>query len=192
MSGVKIVTYISMLRGINVGGQRKIKMEDLISLYESLGFKYVKTYVQSGNVIFASPQEDPRELSKSIEAKIKQGFNFDVAVLLRTMAELHRIINDNPFLEEKGMETDKLYLTFLSGAPTGLGVGKVNEKNGGSDKFIVSNREIYLYLPHFYAKTKFSNDFFERKLCVAATTRNWKTVNALLDIAKKYKNGGRT
>jgi uncharacterized protein (DUF1697 family) len=178
-----MVTYVSMLRGINVGGQKRIKMEELIVLYESLGFKNVKTYVQSGNVIFNSA-EDVKEFSNMIEEKIRQVFSFPVAVLLRIPTELQQIVSNNPFLEEKGIDTDKLYITFLSNAPTESALSQMKEMHYQLDKFVTINKEIYLYCPNGYGRTKFSNDFFERKLGITATTRNWKTVKTLLEIAK--------
>lgn len=89
--------YISMLRGINVSGQKKIKMNELRTLYESLGFRPVKTYIQSGNVIFKSPASDTSELVSNIETKIKQTFGFSVSVIIRTASEFQHVINNNPF-----------------------------------------------------------------------------------------------
>ena len=180
-----MATYISLLRGINVGGQKKIKTEELLALFDSLGLKNVRTYVQSGNVIFNSPQRDIQELAKLIETKIVQAFNFSVAVLVRTPDELQRIIDDNPFLREKTADTGKLHVTFLSAMPAKSVVEQMKEMHNESDKFIISNKEIYLYCPDGYGRTKYSNDFFEKKLGMVATTRNWKTVNMLLDMAKK-------
>ena len=172
-----------MLRGINVGGQKRIKMEELIILYESLGFKNVMSYLQSGNVIF-NAAENIKGLPNVIEGKIKQVFSFPVAVLLRLPTELQQIINNNPFLEEKGLDTDKLFITFLSDAPTESALSQIKEMPDELDRFVANRKEIYLYCPNGYGRTKFSNDFFERKLGVTATTRNWKTVNTLFEIAK--------
>jgi uncharacterized protein (DUF1697 family) len=179
-----MITYISMLRGVNVGGQKSIKMEELVALYESLGFNNVTTYVQSGNVIFNAPEGDSKVFSTMIEQKIKQVYDFPVAVMLRIMPELQRIVNNNPFLKEKGIDTDKLYVTFLSLAPAAFAMSQVQDMHDKLDKFVAINREIYLYCPDGYGRTKYSNNFFERKLGVTATTRNWKTVNTLLEIAK--------
>jgi uncharacterized protein (DUF1697 family) len=103
---------------------------------------------------------------------------------LRTPDELRQIIKDNPFMQEKGIDASKLDVTFLSAVPAESGLKKVSGLPSGPDKFVIVNREVYLYCPNGYGGTKLSNDFFERKLDVAATTRNWKTVNALLDMAK--------
>ncbi len=173
-----------MLRGINVGSQKRIKMGELIVLYQSLGFKNVISYLQSGNVIFGTNAEGIKELANIIENKIKQIFGFEVVVLIRTPGELAQIVNDNPFLKGKDTNVDKLYITFLSDTPERPLSNQMKEMRNEQDKFILLNREVYLYCQNGYSKTKFSNDFFENKLRVTATTRNWKTVNALLNMAK--------
>ena len=178
-----MVTYVSLLRGINVGRQKRIKMEALVDLYKSLGFKNIKTYLQSGNVIF-NAAENIKKLPNMIGEKIEKVFSFPVAVLLRMPIELQYIVNNNPFLEEKGFEPDKLYITFLSKAPTDSTLSQIKEIHEEWDKFVIIHKEIYIYCPNGYGITKFSNDFFERKLGVTATTRNWKTVNILFEIAK--------
>ena len=173
-----------MLRGINVGGHKMIKMPELIALYESLGFKHIVTYVQSGNVIFEGPDKDIDEIPSLIEEKIKREFDMKVPVLLRTQDEMGQIIKNNPFVKERGIDLGKLHITFLSAAPTESARNKTVGVESGPDRFVVVNNEVYLYCPEGYGRTKLSNNFFEKKLGVAATTRNWQTVNALLQIAK--------
>jgi uncharacterized protein (DUF1697 family) len=119
-----------------------------------------------------------------IEEKIKQEFGFLVAVILRTPRELEQIIDDNPFLKERDVDIGRLYVTFLSEVPGKPILNQIQEIHDESDKFIILNKEAYLYCPGGYGRTKFSNNFFEKKLRVTATTRNWNTVNALLDMAK--------
>jgi uncharacterized protein (DUF1697 family) len=181
---IEMVTYISMLRGINVGGQKKIKMAELTALYESIGLRNATTYVQSGNVIFDAPEQDIKQLSNRIEKRIEQAFGFPAAVLLRRPSELRQIIKNNPLLKGKGLDTDKLYVTFLSDSPIESSLSQMKKTRGEPDRFVAVNTEIYLYCPNGYGRTKFSNDFFERKLGVTATTRNWKTVNSLLELAE--------
>jgi uncharacterized protein (DUF1697 family) len=182
--GLEMFTYVSMLRGINVGGHQSLKMKELVALYESLGFKNVRTYVQSGNVIFNADEADSKRLSNLIENKIKQVFNLPVAVLIRTPGELKQTLKKNPFLKEKSIDTEKLYVTFLAETPPESALNKLNVAQDELDKFVVKNKEIYLYCPEGYGRTKFSNTFFERKLGVTATTRNWKTVTTLSEMAE--------
>lgn len=176
--------YISMIRGINVGGKR-IKMEDLRDLYGSLGFETVKTYIQSGNVIFKSDNDDSEDLAEQIQQKIFQTFNYQVEVVIRTMEELKKVIRSSPYADK---EEEYLHVTFLSDTPSEAMVQTIDPENikgiKSSEEFVVQSREIYLYLPHGYGRTKLNNNFFEKKLGLNATTRNWKTVNKLLQMAQ--------
>jgi uncharacterized protein (DUF1697 family) len=182
---VKIETFISLLRGINVGGNSKINMADLVILYESLGLNDVITYIQSGNVIFRSRETDIKKLSKLIEEKLDQIFHLSSSTLVITPAILQKIITNNPFLKERDMDTAKLYVTFLYEMPSELNVRPLEETRYETDRFVIADGEVYLYCPNGYGRTKLSNNFFEKKLGVAATTRNWKTVNTLLSMADK-------
>ena len=112
--------YIALLRGMNVGSRKKIEMPELIAAFESLGFEDVKTYIQSGNVVFDSTEKDKNELSSMIQEKIKWAFNYPVSVVLRTANELQGIIATNPFLKDSKIDTNKLHVTFLSDKPTVL------------------------------------------------------------------------
>ena len=178
-----MIIYISMLRGINVSGHKKVKMVELKRLYDSLGFNDVKTYIQSGNIIFKTNNKSisSSELIKKIELTIKEAYGFEVQVFIRTISELEKIINDNTFIE---LDTSKLHVTFLSDHITNIHIKEINEVKDELEKYFFSDKEIYLFLPKGYGRTSLSNDFFEKKLSVKATTRNWRTVNNLLNIAK--------
>jgi uncharacterized protein (DUF1697 family) len=177
-----MTTYISMLRGINVSGQKKIKMDELKKLYESLDFKNVQTYLHSGNVIFECSDTNVAKLINKIERKIKNSFGFDVLVLIRTITEIQKLIENTPFVKK---DTSKLHVTFLSDTPTKSPINEINKIKDKSEEFFISGKEIYLFCPKGYGRTKLSNNFFERKLKLSATTRNWKTVNKLLEIAEQ-------
>lgn len=179
-----MAVLISLLRGINVTGHNRIKMKDLRELYEALDLEKVRTYLQSGNVVFNYEEPDKSALADTIEKGIKQTSGLEVKVLLRTAEELETIVNNNPFVRENNIESERLYITFLSSSPDSARLQTLPENKDKNDRFIISDEEIYLYCPDGYGKTKFSNDFFERKLKITATTRNWKTVNALLGIAR--------
>ncbi len=175
-------TYISMIRGINVGGKR-IKMADLKDLYQNMGFGSVKTYIQSGNVIFKSDNADQEYLTESIQQKILETFNYHVEIVIRTNDEIKEVIKSSPF---KDREDKYLHVTFLSDNPQEKLVQELFQNSGeiinGYEEFKINSREIYLYLPYGYGRTKLNNNFFEKKLHLNATTRNWKTVNKLLNI----------
>lgn len=175
-------TFISMLRGINVSGKNRISMAALKSLYESLGLTNVVTYVQSGNVVFDCAQSDAESLASAIAAEIKQQLGLDVPVILRDKSCFQRLIENNPFTHQRHEDPTKLHVTFLSGVPV---VSHLNVPAGCADEFMLEDRELYLFCPGGYGETKLSNNFFERKLKLTATTRNWKTVNMLYEMAQR-------
>jgi uncharacterized protein (DUF1697 family) len=177
-------TYISILRGINVGGKNKVLMDDLKKLYAGLNFKNIRTYIQSGNVIFDFEKTNPDQLSRQIENKISEKYKFHVPVIIRTVFELHETLNKNPFLKENNIDFEKLHITFLSDEPEKLKTEDIKNYNYAPDKFISLNKEVYIYCPNGYGNTKLNNTFFERKLSVSATTRNLKTVTELIRIAE--------
>ncbi len=175
-------TYVSLLRGINLGGQRKIKMEDLQALFVALGHSQVTTYIRSGNIIFKSSANSPSKLARGIEERIARDLGLAVTVLLRTSDELAQVVEDNPFIRQ-GTDPTKLYVTFLADAPDPAVVGQLEVQNRQPDEFRVLGREIYLHCPQGYGRTKLNNAFWERRLGTAATTRNWNTVTKLLELA---------
>jgi len=175
-----------MLRGINVGGQKKILMTDLKILYEEIGLRKVRTYIQSGNVIFCSDNEIPSlVIAKKIQDTITKKYNFNVAVIIRSIDKMQEIISSNPFLKEKSINTEKLYITFIADSPNKLNSEILSKVEFSPDRFIINGKEIYLHCANGYGKTKLSNIFFEKKLKMIATTRNWKTVNTLLKLASE-------
>lgn len=176
-------TFISLLRGINVSGQKKIKMVDLIDLYHSLKFTDVKTYVQSGNVIFRSSLSDKGKISDVIEKGIAKKFGYDVKVLVKTNKEIKDIISKNPFLKKSNPELIYLYVTFLYDSPEKNVLDKLKGYTNPVDDFQIIGNTVYLYCPGGYGNTKLSNNFFEKTLKITATTRNWKTINMLKDIS---------
>lgn len=176
-------TYISILRGVNVSGSNKLPMALLKSLYEKLGFKNIITYIQSGNVVFLSNEKNAAKLSDKIKAAILKEFQLNVPVIIRTAEEMQSLINVNPFLKQKNIDEAKLHVTFLADDADKEHIKKINADQYIPDQFIIKNKEIYLYCPNGYGRTKLTNTFFENKLKLTATTRNWKTVNKLLRMA---------
>ena len=177
-------THISLLRGINVSGQKTIRMADLKNLYDALGFSDVRTYVQSGNVVFAAANPDPAALAASIEAHIRQTFGFDVSVFIRSAQDFQGLLKANPFLNGRSEDPAKLHVTFVYAPPAATRLSALEKPAAGNDEFLVAGREIFLFCPDGYGRTKLSNTFFEKKLGVPATTRNWNTINALLQMAQ--------
>jgi uncharacterized protein (DUF1697 family) len=178
-------TYISILRGINVSGQKKILMADLKALYEKLEFENVTTYIQSGNVIFNTPKHiSDTDIAQRIEQAIFKKYSFKVPVIVRTSEEMESVVAANPLLKQKNIDVEKLHVTFLEQEPSAERTRLTKDLDYSPDKFVILGKEVYLYCPNGYGVSKLSNAFFENKLKVKATTRNWKTVNTLVSLAK--------
>jgi uncharacterized protein (DUF1697 family) len=172
--------YISILRGINVGGNRKILMKDLKSLYEGLCFSKVETYIQSGNVIFESEQKlSTTELEVKIQQAIIEPFGFDVPVIIRTADEWAKSIVNNPFWKEKDADIDRLHLTCLKEVPSPELQEKTKLFQYLPDRYEIVGKDVFIFCAAGYGTSKLTNQFFESKLGVQATTRNWKTVMKL-------------
>jgi uncharacterized protein (DUF1697 family) len=175
--------YVSLLRGINVSGQKIIKMERLRDVFESGGFQDVKTYVQSGNVLFRAPTKDPVKLAARIHSMINDEFGFSVSVLVRSAAELNKVAKANPFLRDAKVEVSRLYVSFLSETPAKAALKKLESLAATPERFHCVSRELYLSLPNGYGRTKLNNNVIEKALSVVATTRNWNTVTRLCELA---------
>jgi uncharacterized protein (DUF1697 family) len=171
-----VTICISLLRGINVSGQKKVDMKGLKKLYESLDIKNVQTYIQSGNVIFEARDTTSVQLKNKIEEKIQLTFGFNVLVIIRTKNEFQKIINNNPFKEK---DSTTCYVTFLSEKPTDVPLDDIKKIKDETEEFYISEKEIYLFCPRGYGKTKLSTTYFEKKLKVSATTRNLNTIQTL-------------
>ncbi len=176
---------VSLLRGINVSGHKKIKMADLKALYEKLGFKRVATYIQSGNVVFETTLRSRRNLQAKIEKGIATEFGFDVPVVLRTRNELGRIIADCPFGNvDLATEGSRVAVVFLSDTPAPEQVAEVQRFVNAPEELVIAGQDAYLRSPGGFGKSKLTNTFLERKLKVTSTARNWKTVHKLHEMSE--------
>jgi uncharacterized protein (DUF1697 family) len=180
-----MLIYIAMLRGINVSGQKIIQMERLRASFEALGFLGVRTYVQSGNVIFEAAKDSSTSFTKRIKEKILRDFGFSVPVIVKTSNQMREVVNGNPFLKERAIDHSKLHVTFLSAPPPKPALRHLDALAATSDQFRIIGQENYLYCPNGYGRTALSNGAFERMLSVEATTRNWKTVQKLFEMASE-------
>lgn len=149
----------------------------------ALGLENVKTYVQSGNVVFKAPKNFPETLSEQVQEKILRDFGFSVSVVVRSSEELGDTIKRNPFLSEKGIDASKLHVSFLSQTPEKSALQALEALPQKPDEFRARGKAIYLYCPNGYGRTKLSNNTLERALSVRATTRNWRTVNRLYEMS---------
>ena len=176
------MTYIALLRGINVSGQKKILMKELREMCVSLGFENVSTYLQSGNVVFSAKKQKGEGFAKKLETAINDTFGFDVPTLVIDSDYLGEVIGNNPFPRETANDPKMPYALFLYGPPDdSVGLEPpVNE----TASFVLGEQVVYIYYPDGAGRSKLTTNFFERKLKVRATTRNWKTVLALYDLAQ--------
>jgi uncharacterized protein (DUF1697 family) len=176
--------YIALLRGINVSGSKIIKMEDLRACMAKSGFKNISTYIQSGNILFESENVTDQELETRIGSAILNDFGFQVPVEIISMIKLKQILEENPFLGENNTSIESLHLTILSGIPPHDLLDKIMPLQDSTDSCEVIGDRIYLRCQNGYGNTKFTNTFFEKKLKLNATTRNWKTMIKLGDLSK--------
>jgi uncharacterized protein (DUF1697 family) len=177
-------TYFALLRGINLGSQKRVSMADLRGLFEDLGAEDVGTYLQSGNVLFKSA-DGAKKLTGAIERRIRRDLGLDVTVLVLTQPQLTKVLGGNPFVKAK-KEPTKLHVTFLAEKPARAKVGELDPEHGKPDEFRVVRQQVYLHCPNGYGKSKLTNAYFEKQLGVAATTRNWKTVTKLAELTSSY------
>ena len=167
---------IALLRGINVSGKNKIPMADLKALFESLGCDSVSTYLQSGNVGFESRQAIT---GQTITQAIQDQLGLEVPALILTQSELKDLAENNPFLNDEGADPAHCYLTFLWDTPSDQQAAALETPTNETGRFSISGNSVYVHCPNGYGRTKIHTVFFEKKLDTLATTRNWKTVNAL-------------
>jgi uncharacterized protein (DUF1697 family) len=174
-------TYIALLRGINVSGKNSIKMADLKEVLMNSGFDKVVTYIQSGNIIVETNQDDKLKIAATINQTIKESFGFDVPVLVLDRSELISFLKEYPFTTA---EDSKQYFVFLFSKPDNALAEKLSEQVYEGEEYLMTDRMIFLNPSNGYGNAKLNNNLFENKLKVTATTRNLKTVNMLIELSK--------
>src|SRR5690606_20215642 len=175
-------TYILLLRGINVGGHRKIKMAEFKTELEKFELQEVKTYIQSGNIVFKYEKIAENTLAAAIEGLILKKYGFEVSALLLTAESFVAIFNNNPYLPERENEIEKLYCTLLYEMPEPAKMRTLKAAETHGDEFAPRGKCLYFYYVNGYGKSKLNNPVIESKLKVKATTRNWKTMTKLMEM----------
>lgn len=173
-------TYIVLLKGINVGGHKKVPMAELRELLTKSGFKNVKTYIQSGNVLLQSSEKNIQKIEKTIKKSILNHFGFEVSVLVKTKQELERIFNGSPFSEDIKKAS---YFFILHDAPEVELVKEASKKIYEGEEYHIIKNCIYYYSAKGFGKSKFNANFFERKLNTFTTARNYNTMVKLLSLS---------
>jgi len=174
---------ISMLRGVNVGPHNRIKMDALCALYVSLHLKDLRTYVQSGNVIFRTKEKNTAQLAKKIQAAIEREFGFSTPVILRTPDEFKRTIAANPFAGRQGIDSAKLLVTFLASEPSAAARAQLHALKPSPEELHLVGRELYIYFPNGAGRSKLQWSALDKKLETTGTARNWNSVTKMLEIA---------
>ncbi|TRX62378.1 DUF1697 domain-containing protein [Carboxylicivirga sp. M1479] len=177
-----MIQYVALLRGINVGGKRKLLMKDLKQLFIKLGFRNIITYIQSGNVIFEYKATSNSTLETSISEAISEQFDYDVPVIVRNKKEWNGLTQSNPFIRE---DINKLHLILLQDSPPQESISMLNKMKSPNDQFVIGNQHIYLLCHGPFHKTKFTNTSIEKHLKLSATTRNWKTISKINGLMSK-------
>jgi uncharacterized protein (DUF1697 family) len=174
-----MATFVSLLRGINVSGQRLITMVDLKRSFKGLGFEDVRTHLQSGNVVFDAGQDDPQRYASAIQRRISSDFGHSIKVLVLHSEKIQKIAVSNPLLSIFDMDVKWLYATFLFQSVSKTKFDMLKLPAQKEEKATLIDQVVFLSCPHGYGRTKLNNRFFERTLDVSATTRNWNTVSTL-------------
>jgi uncharacterized protein (DUF1697 family) len=171
-----MLTYVALLRGINLGSNKRVKMDALRKSFESLGLKNVQTYIQSGNVVFKAGKTSSAALRKKIEARITSDFGFSSLTILRSQEELGKVVKANPFIK-RDTSPEKLHVIFLAETPEPAALKQLEGLTKAPDESCCLGQEIYLHLPNGYAHSSLLHNPLERKFLTLATTRNWRTVS---------------
>ncbi len=182
-----MAVIIFMLRGVNVGGHNKIKMDALRALYESLKLRHAQTYVQSGIVIFRTDERDIARLTKRIEDGIERKFGFRPDVILRTAAEMRGVVARNPFAKRRGIEPSKLLVSFLASDPGEEAREKVRQMKCDPEELRIERRELYIHFPNGIGRSKLSWAALDKALKTPRTGRNWNSVTKMMEIAERLE-----
>ena len=178
--------HVALLRGINVGGRNLLPMKDLVRIFEAAGAAEVRTYIQSGNVLFRARIAAARELAAEAGRQIEAECGFRVPVLLRTLPEMSAAVLGNPFLDPM-VDQKALHVYFLEATPAVEAVAALDPGRSPPDRFAVRGREVYLYLPNGMAGTRLTNAWFDSRLKTFSSARNWNTTRKLLDLLEKLE-----
>jgi len=176
-------TYVALLRGVNVAGKNKLPMRDLAAIFTEAGCTNVRTYIQSGNVVFSADPGCAKRLPDLVPQRIADRFGFRPPLMLRTADELRKVATGNPFLKSDA-DVGSLHVAFLADLPPKRCVAALDQRRSPGDSFKVRGREIFLYLRSGVAGSKLTNDYFDSTLGTTSTLRNWRTVLKLLDIQR--------
>ena len=178
-----MTTFVALLRGVNVAGHKKIGMPELCRSCEALGLTEVRSYLQSGNLVFSAVDGNPTDIAATLKARIARDFGHEVEVLVMPGEELEHIVSTNPLRPQSGGEEKLFHATILFRHVSETRFAELALPAQEGEKAALVGRVVLLYCPHGYGKTKLSTRYFEKALGIPATTRNWRTVLKLRDLS---------
>lgn len=181
MATKELAAHVALLRGVNVGGKNKLPMKDLAALFERLGCADVRTYIQSGNVVFTASAPLARRLPALAAEAILERFGLTVPVVIRSADELRALVDRSPFLRA-GADPAHLHVMFLADAPGPRLVAALDPDRSPPDEFRVLGRDVHLRCPGGVARSKLTTAWFDRALETTSTARNWNTVLKLIEL----------
>ena len=176
-------THVALLRAINVGGRNRLPMARLVGMFDEVGCQRVRTYIQSGNVVFDASPALASRVPSLVSSLIASQMALQVPIVTRTAAEFERIVSANPFVDA-GADTAIVYIGFLADAPTPTQIATLDPERSPPDECVVHHRELYLRCPNGAARTKFTSAYLDRTFGTTTTVRNWRTTLALLDLIR--------
>lgn len=177
-----MAAYVSLFRGINVGGNHVVQMDALKELHQSLGFTDVRTHIQSGNVVFKSDETDSTRISMQIEESFARKFGFHSEVMVRSDGELREISEKNPFRHQQDKETKWIVVMFLKDRPDATAQDDLLKSYAGPEEIRFIGKEAHIYYPEGIGRSKLSGAYIEKKLKVLGTARNWNTITKLMEV----------
>lgn len=175
-------TYIALLRGINVSGQKKIKMAELREHLAELPYHNIQTYIQSGNIMLEREEAEVGIIEAEIRAKIEEKYGFDVPTMVKTKEDFEHVVSHHPFIRRRKEDPKFVHVTFLAENPDPEKIELLTAGEYPSEEFEIEGNYFYLFAPNGYGRARLNNNFIERKLKTRATTRNWKTITKLLEL----------
>ncbi len=178
-----MATWIALFRGINVGGKNILPMKELREVLEERGYTHVKTYIQSGNVVFQGPQTNAEHLADHVGDAVLDSHGFQPLVVVLSVQDLEQAVVANPFPEAEA-DPKSLHLYFLAGSPSRLDLKTLNDIKSQTESFAIVGKVLYLHAPKGIARSKLAASV-ERLVGVAATARNWRTVGKVLELASR-------
>ncbi len=177
-----MATRIALLRSVNVLGKNMIRMPELARAFEKAGFKNVRTYIQSGNILFESQEGSAELLSAKIRDLISKKFSLSIQAVVLAPQLLADILAQNPFAKKPGIDLTKQHVTFLDREIDPANAEKLLSYHYPPDEILIGNRAVYVHCPDGYGRTKYHNNFIEKKLSANATSRNWNTCLKLVEM----------